>query len=56
MKLDGEEMGGMGWCYNSLVTGFIKKRNRKIRKTFIKKVMVGFSIASVVYIKSFFNS
>ena len=25
MKLDGEEMGGMGWCYNSLVMGFIKK-------------------------------
>ena len=25
MKLDGEEMGGMDWCFNSLVTGFIKK-------------------------------
>ena len=37
MERNREEMGEMDWCYNSLVSGFVKKSNRKIRKTFIKK-------------------
>ena len=39
-----------------LFRGSLRSETGRLGKHSLKKVMVGFSIASVVYIKSFFNS